>query len=98
MHAFVGDSMGLQVNHKDGNKDNNALVNLEYCTSSENLLHASRVLGTRRGEALGIGKIKESDIKPIREDKRILREIAAEYGVSLQAIHHIKRKRSWGWV
>lgn len=29
-----------QINHKDGNKENNHLSNLEWCTSSENNLHA----------------------------------------------------------
>lgn len=29
----------LQVNHIDGNKENNTLSNLEWCTGSDNVLH-----------------------------------------------------------
>lgn len=38
LKSFVGDSI-LVVNHKDFNKSNNNLKNLEYCTHSENVRH-----------------------------------------------------------
>ena len=44
--AFIcNDANKPQVNHKDGNKQNNCLDNLEWATASENGLHAYRVLG-----------------------------------------------------
>lgn len=40
-------SEGLEVNHKDGNRLNNAACNLEWVTRRQNLKHAEMVLGTK---------------------------------------------------
>lgn len=43
MYAFYG-ICSLTVNHKDGNKRNNSIDNLEYATCQEQNLHRSNVL------------------------------------------------------
>ena len=37
---FIGEQPGYEINHKDGNKDNNAVSNLEYVTHEQNRIHA----------------------------------------------------------
>jgi hypothetical protein len=40
-HAFIGERpLKNDINHIDGDKSNNSVSNLEYCTRSENMIHA----------------------------------------------------------
>lgn len=59
----------MQVNHKDGNKKNNSLSNLEWVTGQENLAHAG-LMGLnntfgQKGESHPNRKITENDAKRI---------------------------------
>lgn len=56
--SFLGDKTidGLIINHKDGNKQNNSLNNLEWVTPSENVLHSIYVLGNSTGSLHGNAK------------------------------------------
>lgn len=55
--SFIGPSNGLQINHKDGNKQNNAIDNLEWVTNQQNHVHRALVLKKVVGESHGRAKI-----------------------------------------
>lgn len=51
--AFIPNPLKLpQINHKDGNKTNNSLDNLEWCTGSANVQHKNYVL--KRGNCKSV--------------------------------------------
>lgn len=47
--TFIGEPDNKQVNHIDGNKLNNNINNLEYCSARDNLIHALN-LGLKKGK------------------------------------------------
>lgn len=79
-----------QVNHKDGNKHNNKLSNLEWCTSSQNVRHSYETgLASNKGSKHPRSKFSESDIRQIlnlRSKGIKLKDIAALYDVHLSTI------------
>ena len=60
MSAFVGDSEGRDVNHKNGIKTDNRLCNLEYCTRKENVDHAIRI--GLRSDVKNVAAIKDGRV------------------------------------
>lgn len=90
-----------QVNHIDGNKQNNKLNNLEWCTREENMQHAINTglfnPSNRCGEKHPLCKLKNNDVDKIRNMLKsktcTQHEIAIMFKVSDTTISEIKTGR-----
>lgn len=103
MEAFVGPCQeDIWVNHRDGDKTNNFLSNLEYTTISYNHRHAYKTgLRSKVGVNHHMASFIEADISIIRKrfkDGEKQKVIAADYNVSREAISHIVNRRTWAHI
>ena len=97
-----------EVNHKDGNKLNNSISNLEWMTRSENIQHGfetgliSRQIGHKKsvGSKNSMAKLNEEKVKQIRKEllKSSSYDIAKKYGVSYATIRYIASGKTWTHV
>jgi len=56
------------------------------------------VVDPRRCTFTRMAKLTEKQVRAIRADKRLLREVAADYPVTLTTIGKIRRGEIWKWV
>jgi hypothetical protein len=96
---------GLTINHKDGQKTNNAPENLETATCKEQIQHAIRVLNSHQrvrhgqnGSAHLMARLSASDVMDIRRARAAgqkLSTLAERYGVSFKHVSSIALGRRW---
>lgn len=87
-----------QVNHLDGNRKNNILSNLEWCSRSQNQIHAFRVLGRVKTRCKTV--IQMDDEGNIINKYESISEANRRMGVSTTSIRqamHGKTKHSAGY-
>lgn len=100
--AFIPNPDNLpEVNHKDGNKLNNCITNLEWCTGQDNIRHAwnNGLMKGQNGELNGRAKLKEEDVIQIREKYKTgnitIAELAREFNVSWGLVKAIVTNKIW---
>lgn len=93
----------LEVNHKDSNRANNSVDNLEWVTKSENIQH-SYTYGSKKapeGALNGKAVLSEQDVKELRSsyiphDKDFgMKALAKKYVVSEPTINRVVHNRSY---
>lgn len=97
----------LQVNHKNGQRGDNRLENLEICTAQQNARHKFDVLGYKskgrggKGEENAASKLTNEKVREIRilcsQGLRQV-DIGAKFGVSQRMVSLISRREKWNHV
>ena len=99
--AFLPNPDNLpQVNHKDGDKGNNALSNLEWSSGSDNEKHAHRTgLKSGRGSQNANAKLTAAQVIEIRRqhavDGESIAELVKRYDVSRSTVVNIINRNTW---
>lgn len=85
-----------QVNHKDGNHQNNCASNLEWVSNKDNSLHALRNGMMWIEERHPMAKLKREDVVYIKSHPEMSRnELAKMFNVSAHTITDIRKGKTW---
>ena len=103
--AFIPGDWSLQVNHKDGRKNNNHYTNLEWVTPRQNLMHALDMGLNHRGEKKPNAILTNDQVHQIckyledRHDYSYIKNIMnLDYENIDDILHCIKCKKSWRFI
>lgn len=90
-----------EVNHIDGNKENNHVSNLEWVTTKENIRHAVKngLISDRKGEKHNNALLTNGNVldimKLIGDGEKTITDIAKQFNVNRTTVSDIKRGKTW---
>jgi DNA-binding XRE family transcriptional regulator len=90
--TFLGLVDKMDVNHKNGNRSDNRLENLEICTRSKNICHGMWV--NKNGEAK-LTHEQSLEVKRLHMVGEKQTNIAKKFGVSKQVINYIVKNKTF---
>jgi hypothetical protein len=97
--VFIGPRPpGLQVDHKDGDKQNNCAWNLHYVTAKANANAGNHDRNPPYGQRCATAKLSEADVIEIRRlrlEGMKYKEIAKMFNVGERCIGKIIRRERW---
>lgn len=97
--AFIPNTLSYkEVNHKDGDKFNNNVSNLEWCNRRQNALHSTRVLKKNIGISSKLVSADVLQIINLFDYGWNVQEIADNYNVSKHCIYSILKGTNWNWL
>ena len=83
------------VNHINGNKSDNSLINLEWNTYRENMNHSIENKLSSCGERNGRSKITQIQAEEIRKSTLTSNQLSEIYGIHKSNINRIRRGDGW---
>jgi hypothetical protein len=106
MATFIGPCPeGMEVNHKNGERTDARLENLEYISHRENIIHGHRTLPRKptslRGDMLPNAVLNESIVREVLARYKageIRKDIAVSMGLKRHLVYMVCSRKSWKWV